>query len=520
MGRTPRTAFMMALALIAGCRLIPAGDWEAVEALDQDGDGWLPDDTADCDDQDPGVFPGADEVCGDGAVNGCGELQDALEWCRYPGWLTLDEQTPALVGPEGALAGAALASPGDLDGDGAADLAVVAAGEAAVYLAPGPFEEQATLGSAGTTLTTIGRVDHVILSAPGDLDGDDQADLVVGLSMQDLSGTVYLVDGPLQAGSAALSSFVAYARAGSSDGFAELSVSAGGDLSGDEVADLLVGAPGRRADQGIVYGLFGPLSGASDLSAVADFTLAGDDGFRMGSAIAEQGDLDGDGVADLVVGAPGATDEYYSYLGVAFVEPGPLSGTLSYEDVTLTLYGSYESSGVGSRVVIGRDMDGDGRDDLVVQALGFGGYSGYSLFSCYNLYLGEQIFDAVQSCAGIIVDDYGNDRVMGYDLDAGTDLNADGYSDLLIGRPSAGLLEPDDYDGYAHVVYSPMSGWGTIDQVSAAVLTGTGNPGVAARFVPDGNDDGLPEILVGAPLAEPDGASESGAVFLVHGGFY
>jgi hypothetical protein len=91
------------------------------------------------------------------------------------------------------------------------------------------------------------------------------------------------------------------------DDQAGTSMAAAGDVDGDGSADILIGAPGHDNDLGAVYLLRGPQIGSIDLEDEGDadiFGAAASD--HLGTAVAGPGDWDGDGWADLLLGAPGA----------------------------------------------------------------------------------------------------------------------------------------------------------------------------------------------------------------------
>jgi hypothetical protein len=102
-----------------------------------------------------------------------------------------------------------------------------------------------------------------------------------------------------------------YKLVGEPESSAGRSVSTAGDLDGDGRADLLVGAPNQDANAGVTYVVLGSSLGTSrtiDLSA-ADYKLWGEaDSDISGTAVSSAGDVDGDGLGDVLVGAVGVDD--------------------------------------------------------------------------------------------------------------------------------------------------------------------------------------------------------------------
>ena len=140
------------------------------------------------------------------------------------------------------------------------------------------------------------------------------------------------------------------------------SVATAGDVNGDGYADVLVGAriDGDTSGQALLY-----LGGASGLATPAATTLTGEEqDSYFGESVAPAGDVNGDGYADVVVGAWG----YASQTGRAYVYLGGASGLATPAATTLT--GVAAGDRFGYSVAPAGDVNGDGYADVVVGAWG------------------------------------------------------------------------------------------------------------------------------------------------------
>ncbi|MCB9898905.1 MAG: FG-GAP repeat protein [Planctomycetes bacterium] len=221
--------------------------------------------------------------------------------------------------PKGALFGNALAALDDLDGDGVADLAVGAPGEDAVYIlfmtAGGTVADSRRLDGLDVPAITEGDAFGSALAFLGDLDGDGAPELAVGEPDTVDGGTLHVLtldtDGSVLASRVVRSDDGLPATLDEGDQFGA-SVAVLGDLNGDEIPELVVGAPGDDdglgTNSGAVWVLFldegGLVVVASKISDTqGNFAAQLGVADRFGTSVAGLGDLDGDGIPDLAVGA-------------------------------------------------------------------------------------------------------------------------------------------------------------------------------------------------------------------------
>ncbi len=279
-----------------------------------------------------------------------------------------------LGGPNGNEFGGTVASAGDVNGDGYADVVVCESGNpdergagsaerhAYVYLG-----SAFGLGTSATRLTGAGGWGWFSSAASaGDVNGDGYADLVVGSAYdaQPFTGAVYLYQG--SASGLVTTQVTRLAGPDGEGGYFGGSVAGAGDVNGDGYADIVVGAD--RRDHVFVY-----LGSAAGVDARARTTFSEPDRLRsyFGHSVASAGDVNGDGFADIAVGAsvPG------SYTGTAYVY---LWDELGVGFVNTTRLPDPDPGGFFGHSVAGAgDVDVDGYADVVVGAfLGSGAFRG------------------------------------------------------------------------------------------------------------------------------------------------
>ncbi len=383
----------------------------------------------------------------------------------------------------------------------------------------------------------------------GDVNGDGLDDFIIGARQVDTngadSGAAYVVFGRKDGSNVELSDVDAgiggFVLNGLSAGdLAGTSVHGGGDVNGDGLADVIVGAmedDPNGDNSGAAFVVFGKKdTTAVELSAIeagtGGFVINGASaGDRAGVSASITGDVNGDGIDDILVGAVKADVDGISDAGSSYVVFGKKD--------TTTVELSAVAGGNGGFIIKGAAADdssgwiksvGDVNDDGLVDMI-VGSYQadpgGVSNAGSAHVIFGKTDTNAVNLTdinagnGGFSIHGISADDEAGWDVAGGSDVNGDGLLDLVIGASSA--YNGADRTGAAYVVYGKT----TTNSIQLSDIA-TGNGGFVIKGIANGdktawvgmggdfNGDGLGDILVGARLNDKL-ASNAGAAFVVFG---
>ncbi len=424
----------------------------------------------DCDDGAIAVNPDAEEVCGNGIDDNCNGSPDA---CGLDGQTGVGDAAAALTGVAGDYLGFSLAV-GDFNGDTVDDILM---GE---YLGHSAY---------GGAFVVYGGVSYQ------DLDVSTEYDA----SFTSNTGTYNYLGKEVTSG----------------------------DWNGDGYDDIALAEYGTDSAW-ISYGSASGWSGET-LTGDMDAQLVDAADYYLGYSLQDIGDMNGDGISDLFLGAYGATSSDYGK-GRAYVFFGTTSGWSGAVDasdnadmvITNDQNATYDYFANNSRQVSGGDFDGDGTNDLAIGANGDD--TVYSSGGRAFVFMGSTSAGGAVGSFGadtiFDTDSTTSDSYLGSSLAAVGDVNGDGYEDLAIG---AHWYDGTAFDaGLAAVYFGTSGGWAANLDVGDADVTINGVAasdylGANIGHVEDPFGSGMSSLVVTASNADPGGNTNAGSAYVFHG---
>jgi len=373
------------------------------------------------------------------------------------------------------------------------------------------------------------------VSTAGDVNGDGFADIIIGADVKNNNkGEVYVIYGNLTFSFSDLSLDLTrldpattgfQITGGDIDDHLGLSVSAAGDVNGDGYDDIIIGAYGKDNKRGTAYVVYGnKTSSLSDLDLslnaldpkTTGFAIRGSaDGDHFGWSVSTAGDVNNDGYADIIVGAPKKSNNRgaaYVIYGNETVEMRNID--LSSETGGYMITGSADNDYFGSSVSRAGDVNNDGYDDIIIGAYGKNNNQGV----VYVVYGGDKsslapidlAFTALDPAeTGFTMTGSAQNDYFGYAVSRAGDVNNDGFDDVVVGA-----FNSHNQKGAVYIIFGNLTSSSSGDR--GFVITGEmagDHLGYSVRAAGDVNGDGYDDVIAGADVTD----NSRGTAYIIYG---
>ncbi|BAY74558.1 hemolysin-type calcium-binding region [Nostoc linckia NIES-25] len=488
---------------------------------------------------------------------------------------------------EGDNSGNSVSNAGDINGDGIDDLIIGASGASPNGIS-GLFEAgqsyvvfgRKNVGSGGTfNLSSLNGTNGFLIngiairdrsgiqvSNAGDVNNDGINDLIIGAytasaNGKDRAGQSYVVFGGKNVGSGGI--FNLSSLNGTNgfliNGIAEddrsgNSVSNAGDVNGDGIDDLIIGAffasSNGKSFTGQSYVVFGRknvgsggILNLSSLNGINGFAIngIGETNFS-GNSVSNAGDVNGDGIDDLIIGAIGDfgngnqfAQQSYVVFGGKNVGNGGIFNLSSLNGTNGFLINNIDKDDLlNVSVSNAGDVNGDGIDDLIIGASGASGNGNQSAGQSYVVFGGKNVgnggilnLSSLNGINGFVINGISEFDQSGISVSNAGDINNDGIDDLIIGAIGASP-NGNSFAGQSYVVFGSKNlGSGgilnlsSLDGTNGLAINGIAEDdqsGTSVSNAGDINNDGVDDLVIGAFLADPNGNFRAGQSYVLFGG--
>lgn len=502
---------------------------------------------------------------------------------------------------QGDWSGFSVSSAGDVDGDGLDDVIIGApwadrqgkanAGES--YLVFGATLAAEKAGDGAIDLDALGMTEGILIrgdyalglsgstvSSAGDVDGDGLDDVIISAyaarpdGKKD-AGASYLVFGAALAAEKTGDGAINFRALATTEGVqikgidpgdrSGFSVSSAGDIDGDGLDDVIIGAPWAGPDgksiAGESYLVFGAAlaaektgDGVIDLGALSTsdgIMIKGRNaGDQSGRSVSSAGDVDGDGLDDVIIGARWADPDGVIWAGESYLLFGTTLTAEQTSDGVIDLGNMAATDGIvikgidqqdysGYSVSSAGDVDGDGLDDVIIGAYLGDRQSKENVGETYLVFgttlaaekTGDGVIDlgGLATTEGIVIKGIDPWDWSGYSVSSAGDVDGDGLDDMIIGAYIAdqkiNANEGESYLVFGAALAAEKTGDGVIDLGDMAatdviIIKGIDREdysGFSVFSAGDVDGDGLDDVIIGAFGGDPEGVGRAGESYIIFG---
>jgi hypothetical protein len=313
------------------------------------------------------------------------------------------------------------------------------------------------------------------------------------------------------------------------------SVSRAGDINGDGIEDIIVGAPDANKEAGASYVVFGhkgdwPAAiSLSKLDGVNGFTLKGVPSPSIGNAgfsVKVAGDINGDSISDVIIGSITNGNQYSGAAYVVFGRKGIWPETVQLDNLNgkdgLIMYSVQDNNEAGFSVSGAGDVNSDGIDDVIIGAP-FGNLrtqfpaNAYVVFGKKEAWPEKFPLNSLNGVNGFTLTDNSEFSEAGYSVSTAGDINNDSIADVIIGN----FCDNND-TGVSYILFGRKTPWpptlslNSIDGANGFIVNGTApgqSLGYSGTAAGDVNADGVNDIIIGAPGTN----DKTGAGYVIFG---
>ncbi len=327
-------------------------------------------------------------------------------------------------------------------------------------------------------------------------------------------------------------------------GVTHWSVSEAGDVNADGVNDVIIGVNGVRSSNGnhagSNYVVFGRRDGFNTMLLLS--ILDGTTGFRIGGeledwlgwAINGAGDVNADGIDDVIVGAPGTSPSGVSRAGSSYVIFGrrdDFNATLLVSNLDgsagFRIDGEAAGDNLGWSVSGAGDVNADGIDDVIVGTIGAVSRAGssYVIFGRRDGFNATLLVSNLDGSTGFRIDGEAAGDNLGISVSGAGDVNADGIDDVIVG---AHTTSPNGvfHAGSSYIIFGRATGFDS--KFLLSTLNGTNGFRIDGEAADDGlgwsvsgagdvNADGIDDVIVGTIKSSPNGVFHAGSSYIIFG---